>query len=179
MVTNNKRKWHRKRPRNVGTRYCLDLRPLIVKFQVRVPPPFSFKSWIYMSGGFWSQNLSLMNKTDQNFMIKLMTMTIHFLHKRWQLIDPQFKERRLEFKERRLELVQRVQRWFYEWRGIHFGQFMGSVPTQQQINSTSVAILYHLSSVALGLTGTLFLIPITFIPLKLGGFPFELTFLGI
>ena len=47
------------------------------------------------------------------------------------------------------------------------------------INPTSVARPYHTSSVALSLTYTQFLIPITFIPLKLGGSPFALTFLGI
>ena len=47
------------------------------------------------------------------------------------------------------------------------------------LNPTSVAIPYHTRSVALSLTDTQFLIPITFIPLKLGGSPFALTFLGI
>ena len=39
-------------------------------------------------------------------------------------------------------------------------------------NAMSVAIPYHTRSVALSLTDTQFLIPITFIPLKLGGSPF-------
>ena len=47
------------------------------------------------------------------------------------------------------------------------------------INPSSVAIPYHMKSVALSLTDTQFLIAITFIPLKLGGSPIALTFLGI
>jgi hypothetical protein len=46
-------------------------------------------------------------------------------------------------------------------------------------NPPLAAILYHLRSVTLSLTDTQFLIPITFIPLKLGCSPFALTFLGI
>jgi hypothetical protein len=47
----------------------------------------------------------------------------------------------------------------------------------QLFNPPSVAILYHLRLVALSLTDIQFLIPITFIPLKLGGSPFALTIL--
>ena len=47
------------------------------------------------------------------------------------------------------------------------------------LNPTSVAVPYHTKSVALSLTDTQFLVPIIFIPLKLGGSPFALTFLGI
>ena len=42
------------------------------------------------------------------------------------------------------------------------------------LNPTSVAIPYHTRSIALSLKDTQFLIPITFIPFKLGGSPLAL-----
>ena len=54
-----------------------------------------------------------------------------------------------------------------------------SLLTDIVFNPTSVAVSYHARSVAVSITDTQFLIPITFIPLKLGGSPFALTFLGI